>query len=126
MWRRVWPTIHGSDLNGTGVRRFSHGAGTSVPCRFSLGREHVVVHSYDHRDENYGVVEKVQLDAGNPKLRDAGRNGGPEKIATGDGLPLKKRVLDVVPELYSESDHPPLVRPPLKPFAEAPDAYEHH
>ena len=86
----------------------------------------MVVHSHDHRDENYGVVEKVQLDAGNPKLRNAGRNWRTEKIAPGDGLPLKKRVLDVAPELDAERDHPPRVCSPLKPFAEAPDADEHH
>jgi hypothetical protein len=59
-------------------------------------------------------------------LRNADRNGRVEKISPGDSLPLKKRVLDVMPELDSERDHPPGVRPPLKSFVESPDAGEHN
>jgi hypothetical protein len=74
---------------------------------FSLGWEHVIVHSHDHRNENYGVVEEMQFNAGDPELDDTDRDRRTEKIVSGDGLPLQQSMLDVVPELNAERDRPP-------------------
>src|SRR5215510_10747016 len=75
-------------LYRTGVRRvLIPGARTSMRLGFALRREHVVVHADDHRDENYGVVEKMQLNPGNPKLYDTSGNRRTEKIMPGNRLP---------------------------------------
>ena len=92
---------------------------------FVRGREHVVVHPDHHRDEDDRVVEEVKLDAWNPDLRDAQGHGRAEQVLPQDGLRLKKRVLDVVPELNAERDRPPGQGAALESAAHRPDADEH-
>src|SRR5437879_1698872 len=78
-------------------------------------REHVIIHGHDHRDEDHGVVEQVQLESRDPQLQDAGGSSGSEQRPAGDDLPLKQPVLDVMPELDHQRREPPQARPPTKP-----------
>src|SRR5579871_1231902 len=92
---------------------------------FTFRRKHVVVHSHHHRDEDDRVIEKVKLDTGDPKLRETGGNRGMKPIMTGDRLVLQNTVLDVMPELNPEGDHPPRIGNTREALAEYPDANEH-
>ena len=73
---------------------------------FRPGREHVVVHRDDHRNENDRVVEQVQLDARNPQLREAGRHGPSCQVIAGRLLEDEQQMLDMMKELNGEGDGP--------------------
>src|SRR2546423_224003 len=70
---------------------------------------HVVVHRDHHRGEHNGIVDEVQLDSGNPDLSDARRRRRAEQVMARERLIEEQAVLDVMPELDPESDHPPRV-----------------
>jgi hypothetical protein len=74
------------------------------------------VHGDDHRQEHHRVVEQVQLDAGQDQLQDAGRHGLAGQEVAGLRLQQQQQVLDVVPELDAERDHPPGRLRPVKPL----------
>src|SRR5262245_53679780 len=58
--------------------------------------EHVVVHRNDHRDEDDGVVEQVELDAWHPHLHQARRHWPSTKVVARRGLDDEEQVLDVM------------------------------
>src|SRR4029434_4578983 len=61
--------------------------------------EHVVVHRNDHRDEDDGVVEQMELDARNPDLHEARRHRPSAQVVARRGLDDEEQVLDVMEEL---------------------------
>ncbi len=106
---------------GAGPRRCSACARPPL-----LDEEHVVVHGDHHRDEHQRVVDQVELDAGDPELRDARRHRPVEQVVPDDDLPLQQRVLDVVPELNDQGHVPPGPRGAGEPGPQQPDAEQHH
>jgi len=76
-----------------------------VACRWI----HVIVHRDNHRDEYERVVDKVQLDSRNPDLTDTGWNVSTKPVAMCLRLIKQDEMLEVMPELNPERNHPPLV-----------------
>src|SRR5690606_31605587 len=97
-------------------------AGAAHPRCLLRGREHMVIDPDDHRDEDQRVVDEVELHARDEELRDADRDGRVEEVLPDQCLALQKRVLDVVPELDAEGDHPPGAGTAHETRAEHPDA----
>src|SRR5579864_642718 len=100
-------------------------AGAFGVLLFALRRKHVVIHSHDHRDEDDGVVEQMKLDPGNPQLREAGRDRRMKPIMARNCLVLQNAMLNVVPELDPERDHPPGVGNPGETLPQDPQADKH-
>src|ERR1700722_17942447 len=82
-----------------------------------LGRKHVVIHGDDHGDEHDRVIEKMEFNPGKDQLQYAARHRLAPKIMVRGGLPDQQKMLDVVPELDPESDHPPGMGDSGKAFA---------
>src|SRR5690606_13030666 len=90
-----------------------------------LGWEQVVVHPNDHRNEYQRVVNQVQLDAGDEKLSETHWHRAVCQVHTHDRLPLQEAVLDVMPELDPEGDHPPGTGKSGKAFTKDKNADQH-
>ena len=76
--------------------------------RFSPEREHVVVHAYNHGDENDRVVKEMKFDSWNDQLHDAGGRRRSKQVVPEYDLPDEQDVLEVVPELNHQGKCPPL------------------
>jgi len=107
--------------------RFILVPGTGAGCFFflPLGREHVVIHRDHHGDEHDRVVEEMKLDPRKKKLEDAARFRLMPEIVVRHRLPDQQEVLDVMPELDPERDHPPGMRDAGEPFSEYPETDQH-
>jgi len=89
-------------------------------------RKHVVVHTDHHRDEHDRVVKEVQFDPREDQLQNAARYWFSPKIVVKRGLPDQQKMLNVMPELNPERDHPPRVRNSGKALPEHPKTDQHH
>src|SRR5438477_12489088 len=94
--------------------------------RLARRRIHVIVHRHHHRNEYDRVVEQMQLDSWNPDLADTRRDFAAEPEVMRLRLIEQNEMLEVVPELNPESDHPPRMRPPGKSFPQNPETNHHY
>src|ERR1700722_10100987 len=90
-----------------------------------LRRKHVVVHRNHHGNEDDRIVKKMQFDARENHLENAEWNRFAPKIVMSRGLPDQQKMLNVMPELNPESDHPPGMGNSSKSFAQEPKAGQH-
>src|ERR1051326_7928309 len=101
----------------------------SAAARHSLGVTHgrvqMIVHPHRHRDENDRIVDEVQLDPRNPDLTDARRDRAAKEVMVRVRLIEQQRVLEMMPELDPEGDHPPAPGPSDESLSEHPKADEH-
>ena len=86
----------------------------------------VIVHGYHHRDEYKRIVNEMQLDTRDPDLADARRHRAAEPVLMRLRLVKENEVLEVMPELNPERDHPPFVRSARKTLSQNPEPDEHH
>src|SRR5690606_5996499 len=112
---------------GRGARRTRVPRTVTARLPLLLGRrKHVVEHRDHHGDRDDRVVEQVKFHPRDHQLRKAQGHRGSEKILSDNGLSLKKRVLDMMPELDPERDHPPCVRPAGESLSQEPESRQHH
>src|SRR3954471_4393441 len=92
----------------------------------ACGRIYVIVHSDYHRNEDDGVVEQMKLDAREPDLSNARRHLSAEPEVMSVGLVEQDEMLEVVPDLNPERNHPPLVRSTGESATQHPKTDQHH
>src|SRR5271163_1352783 len=97
------------------------GAGARRLFLLVRGREHVIVHRDHHGNEDDRVVEEMEFDSREKKLQDATRYRLMPEIVVRCGLPDQQKMLDVMPELDPEGDHPPGMRNSGESFTEDPE-----
>src|SRR5687768_3418262 len=86
----------------------------------------MVVHRDHHWNENQHVVDEMKLDPRNPDLADARGHAASEPELLVLRLIKQNEVLEMMPELNPERDHPPCMRRPRESFPEHPQPDQHH
>jgi hypothetical protein len=77
----------------------------------------VIVHGDDHGNENDRVIEEMQFNPGKEELEHVEGHWLAHEIVMQRGLANQEEVLNMVPELDPERDHPPGVAAACKSLA---------